>query len=243
MTKELNLENVTKLIVKDINSKGYHKVEHHTGVFLYLIKTTLSEFSSVGKGTSCICLLSSPDDLDKDESIEKYNMVEFYQVIEINTAVNSFLDRLSLLNGSNNNPCMYSDYYSKLTKNPHWNVPLSIYIKEERTLNTLSNHYDYLDLVIDNFSKLVFGEKHEFIMNSSMISAHGDKGYGYKHIWTISDIPFERGMLLYLLTYTKELDTDKSKSCQWVIDNYPKYLPMIEEAERLTLKEKFNIII
>lgn len=243
MTKELDLENVTKLIVEDVVSKGYHKVEHYTGVFLYLIKTTLSEFSVIRKNTPCICILSSPNDLDKGEDIDQYNMIEYYQVIEINTAINSFLDRLSLLNSSNNNPCMYSDYYRRLTENPYWDVPLSIYIKEERTLTTLDNHYNYLNLVIDSFSKLVFGEKYEFIMNSGMVSAHGDKGYGYHSLREEAGISKERGMLIYFLTYTKLMDDSKHKSCQWVIDNYPKYLPMIEEAEKLTLKEKFDIII
>lgn len=245
MTKELNLENVTKLIVEDIKQKGYHKVETPTGLFLYLIKTTLSEFSAIRKSTPCLCLLSSPIDLDKGEIIDNdYFMIEYYSVIDIILAVNSFLDRLSMLNGShNNNPNMYSDYYHKLTEDPHWNVPLSIYIKEERTLSTLSSHYDYLKLVIVNFSKLVFGEKHHFMMNSGMVVAHGDKGDCYKRSWEEHNIPFHRGMLMYLLTYTKVMDDEKHKSCEWVIENYPKYLPMIEEAEKLTLKEKFDIII
>lgn len=240
-----NQFNVTKLIVKDIKQKGYHKVESTKGVFLYLIKTTLSEFSSIRKNTPCLCLFSSPIDLDKGEDIDyNYRMFEYYSIIDINTAVNSFLDRLSMLNGSrNNNLNMYSDYYRKLTEDPHWNTPLSIYIKEERTLSTLNSHYDYLKLVIDNFSKLVFGEKHHLMMNSGMVVAHGDKGGCYKGSWEEHNIPFHRGMLMYLLTYTKAMDEEKHKSCEWVIDNYPKYLPMIEEAERLTLKEKFDIII
>lgn len=236
---------MTKLIVKDIKQKGYHKVESTKGVFLYLIKTTLSEFSSIRKNTPCLCLFSSPIDLDKGEDIDyNYRMIEYYSIIDINTAVNSFLDRLSMLNGSrNNNLNMYSDYYRKLTEDPHWNIPLSIYIKEERTLSTLNSHYDYLKLVIDNFSKLVFGEKHHLMMNSGMVVAHGDKGGCYKGSWEEHNIPFHRGMLMYLLTYTKAMDEEKHKSCEWVIDNYPKYLPMIEEAEKLTLKEKFDIII
>ena len=240
-----NQLNVTKLIVKDIKQKGYHKVESTKGVFLYLIKTTLSEFSSIRKNTPCLCLFSSPIDLDKGEDIDyNYRMFEYYSIIDINTAVNSFLDRLSMLNGSrNNNLNMYSDYYRKLTEDPHWNTPLSIYIKEERTLSTLNSHYDYLKLVIDNFSKLVFGEKHHLMMNSGMVVAHGDKGGCYKGSWEEHNIPFHRGMLMYLLTYTKAMDEEKHKSCEWVIDNYPKYLPMIEEAEKLTLKEKFDIII
>lgn len=244
MESKLDQFAITKLIIEDIKQKGYHKVETPTGLFLYLIKTTLSEFSTIRKNTPCLCLLSSPIDLDKGEVIDiDYFMIEYYSVIDVILAVNSFLDRLSLLNGSNNNPCMYSDYYTRLTEDPHWNVPLSIYIKEERTLSTLSSHYDYLKLVIVNFSKLVFGEKHHFMMNSGMVVAHGDKGYGYHSKWEEVGISKGRGMLIYFLTYTKLMDDDKHKSCQWVIDNYPKYLPMIEEAERLTLKEKFNIIV
>lgn len=240
-----NQLNVTKLIVKDIKQKGYHKVESTTGIFLYLIKTTLSEFSTIRENTPCLCLFSSPIDLDKGEDIDhNYRMIEYYPVIDVVIAVNSFLDRLSILNESSLiHPTMYSEYYTKLTENPHWNVPLSIYIKEERTLSTLNSHYDYLKLVIDNFSKLVFGEKHHFMMNSNMVVAHGDKGGGYSSLWGEQGIPFHRGMLIYLLTYTKAMDAEKHKSCEWVIENYPKYLPMIEEAEKLTLKEKFDIII
>lgn len=95
------------------------------------------------------------------------------------------------------------------------------------------NHYDYLDCVIEDFWKLVFNKSLNDTWNAGIITAHGDKGSGYKSDWLEAGIPYNRGMLLYLLTYTNELgDTPKYKSCQWVIDNYLKYLPKIELAEK-----------
>lgn len=95
------------------------------------------------------------------------------------------------------------------------------------------NHYDYLHLVIDDFWKLVFGKTTSEMFCGGIIGAHGDKAYGYNSEWDEAGIPFERGVLLFLLTYTKELgDTPKHLSVYWVIDNYQKYLPHIEAAEK-----------
>lgn len=96
------------------------------------------------------------------------------------------------------------------------------------------SQYDYLEVVIDEFWKRVFGKTTSEMWCGGIIGAHGDKAYGYKREWSDAGIPFNRGVLLFLLTYTKELgETPKHESCQWVIDNYPKYLPHIEAAEKL----------
>lgn len=95
------------------------------------------------------------------------------------------------------------------------------------------SHYDYLELVLNNFWKHVFGKSLRDTWNAGIIGAHGDKGYGYKRNWEKAGVPFNHGMLLFLLTYTSELgDTPKHESCQWVINNYQKYLPMILKAEK-----------
>lgn len=100
--------------------------------------------------------------------------------------------------------------------------------------NFALNHHDYLHLVIDEFWKHIFGKTTSEMWCGGIIGAHGDKAYGYRDQWKKADIPFGRGVLLYLLTYTKELgDTPKHKSCEWVINNYKKYLPHIESAEKL----------
>ena len=95
-------------------------------------------------------------------------------------------------------------------------------------------HYDYLDIILDEFWKLVFGKTANEMFCGGIVSAHGDKAYGYKHQWEEAGIPFQRGVLLFLLTYTPELgDTPKHESDEWVIRNYQKYLPHIEAAEKL----------
>ena len=59
------------------------------------------------------------------------------------------------------------------------------------------------------------------------------KAYGYKNEWAKAGINKYRGTLLFLLSYTKERgETPRHEVEQWVIDNYPKYLPMIEVAEK-----------
>ncbi len=95
------------------------------------------------------------------------------------------------------------------------------------------SHYDYMELVIEDFWKSVFNKTLSETWNAGIIGAHGDKAYGYKSRWKKEGIPFGRGVLIFLLTYTKELgERQKCESCEWVIENYPKYLPMILEAEK-----------
>jgi hypothetical protein len=50
-------------------------------------------------------------------------------------------------------------------------------------------------------------------------------------------IPFNRSALLFLLTYTKEMDREKHFSEEWVVENYDKYLPFIEQAEKEYLEK------
>lgn len=104
------------------------------------------------------------------------------------------------------------------------------------------NHYRYLDAMLEPFWKLVFDKTPDQMYCGGIIISHGDKGYGYKDTWEKAGIRYDRGMLLYLLTYTKELgDRPKHESEEWVIENYPKYLERIEMAEKSVLKEVFDI--
>ena len=105
-----------------------------------------------------------------------------------------------------------------------------------------TSHYDYCDAVIEKFWMNVFGNTPEGTNCGGIVAAHGDKAYGYKRTWEDANIPFYHGVLLFLLTYTKELgDTPKHESCDWVIRNYPKYQPLIEKSEKEVLKEFYNI--
>lgn len=92
------------------------------------------------------------------------------------------------------------------------------------------SHYDYLDDHLNLFWQKYFGIS---LSDGGLISAVSNKGYGYKRAWEETGINFNRGMLLYLLTYTDERgDWPKSKSKEWVIEFYEKYRPIIEEVER-----------
>ena len=112
-------------------------------------------------------------------------------------------------------------------------------------LQMYQSHYDYLDLILENFWLEVFGKTPSEMWCAGIVSAHGDKCYQYKHEWEDSDILFKHGTLIFLLTYTSELgDTPKHKSCEWVVENYSKYAPKIKAAEEKTvqqLREKHGV--
>lgn len=104
-----------------------------------------------------------------------------------------------------------------------------------------SNHYDYLNRMLEPFWKEVFGKTPSEMWCGGIVSAHGDKCRGYNREWEKHGINDNRGSLLFLLTYTKEFgETEKHMSDQWVIDNYKKYLPMIERAEAYVLERIFD---
>lgn len=113
-------------------------------------------------------------------------------------------------------------------------VPYASYMKEvsEKDSVHVGSHYDYLDLIIPIFFKKVFGEKVKPLYYEGLSTAHGDKCYGYKEHWADNGINFYRGTLLYMLTYTSEMDEEKWKSKEWVVKNYQKYLSLIEESEK-----------
>jgi len=94
------------------------------------------------------------------------------------------------------------------------------------------SHYDYLNDHLDLFWTKVFGKTLDECWFSGIIGAHGDKGYGYRKTWEDHGISFNRGMLLYMLTYTDEMSRPKHESDRWVIDNYEHYLHVIQEVEK-----------
>ena len=103
------------------------------------------------------------------------------------------------------------------------------------------SHYDYLDEMLNPFWMEVFGETEARMFCGGMVSAHGDKAYSYRSDWDDHGIPFHHGVLLFLLTYTKERgETPKHKSCEWVIENYARYFMKIQQAEREVLKEVYR---
>lgn len=147
-------------------------------------------------------------------------MLQRYPVTKPEEAINAFIERLLSETAD-----LGSDTY------PSWENT-NLFIELERSVD-FKNHYDYLDHVIDSFWKKVFGKTLEEMWCSGIITAHGDKAYGYKYKWSESSIPFNRGVLLYLLSYTPIFEKEKREYIgQWVIDQYQTYLPLIEEAEK-----------
>lgn len=93
------------------------------------------------------------------------------------------------------------------------------------------NHYKWLDTHLDEFWMAVFGENLKDTLCAGIVSAHGDKGYQYKNKWKNAGIPFPHGMALFMLTYTDKMDRPKYESCQWVIDNYNRYVDLLPEID------------
>lgn len=89
------------------------------------------------------------------------------------------------------------------------------------------SHYDFLDEHLDAFWKQATGKTLAESNAAGIVSAHGDKGYGYKKKWEKAGIHFYHGMMLYLLTYTDLMDRPKHESGDWVIDQYPTYRDML----------------
>lgn len=93
-------------------------------------------------------------------------------------------------------------------------------------------HYRYLDMVLPIFSKLVKFVEPSCILEPGIITAHGDKCYQYEDRWNEAGVPFNRGTLLFLMTYTAIMDMEKSKSCEWVIKNYGRFRSILDTIEK-----------
>lgn len=102
----------------------------------------------------------------------------------------------------------------------------------------MGSHYDYLDDHLEAFWLKVFGKTPTEMFCGGIVSAHGDKGYSYRRDFEKHGINFGRGMMLFLLSYSK-LDRDELiKSLEWIIDNYEYYLPMLEAAEKEVTEDR-----
>jgi len=89
------------------------------------------------------------------------------------------------------------------------------------------NHYDYLQKHLPEFFKAV-GVSWD--NNTGIISAHGDKAYGYKEKWEKAGIPFPQGVAIYLLSYctpyakeVRETSNGWVAPKDWVIDNWDRF--------------------
>jgi len=83
------------------------------------------------------------------------------------------------------------------------------------------SHYTFLDKHLDDFWQQVFGKPLSETGCAGIVSAHGDKAYAYKQDWEDAGIHFYHGVMLFMLTYTKLMDSPQHESKEWVIDQYP----------------------
>ena len=98
------------------------------------------------------------------------------------------------------------------------------------------NHYDWLEEHLKEFFENV-GVEIDY--HSGLITAHGDKCYGYEHIWTENEIPFRYGVAIYLLSYMKPF-SDEVRDTEnewvypdiWVITNYLRFLPFFPKEKK-----------
>lgn len=177
------------------------------------------------------CIVITYAEADEELSVDNDKVyhgitTEFFLKRDVNLAIGVFIEKLN-----SDNPKFITEKGKKLKDIQVYNTGLLEF----------TNHYDYLEVMLEPFWLLVFGKTPSQMMCGGIVGAHGDKGYGYRSTWEENDISYQRGMLLYLLTYTKEMTEDKCKSRDWVIDKYKHYLPMIEAAEKQILKDVYGI--
>lgn len=90
----------------------------------------------------------------------------------------------------------------------------------------------YVDLVLPRLAQILFDKPRE-----SLTDYHLDKAYQYHDKWISEGFDVRRASVIYLLTYTHYLyKTEKSKSCEFVIENYELFswvLKFIEHPLRL----------
>ena len=95
-------------------------------------------------------------------------------------------------------------------------------------MKTEISHYNWLDYNLKPFLTKI-GVNTDYY-NNGLISAHGDKCYGYSDKFEENGIHFFHGALLYLLTYispyekeVKETEKGWVDPSDWIVNNYPKY--------------------
>lgn len=87
----------------------------------------------------------------------------------------------------------------------------------------------YVDLVLPRLDMLLFDKPGE-----SLTDYHLDKAYQYHDKWVGEGLDVRRASVIYLLAYTHYLyNTEKSKSCEFVIENYELFSWVLEFTEHL----------
>lgn len=93
------------------------------------------------------------------------------------------------------------------------------------------DYFVYLNMVLPLFCDIVAKESGESVDIAVDSITIGAEAYANKADWKKHGIHFNRGILLYLLSYTLVPEVDRSERSSWVIKNYQKYLPAFQVVE------------
>lgn len=101
-------------------------------------------------------------------------------------------------------------------------------------MNKYDNHYNYLSEHLADFLRQMVPIRR--ISSRGLISAHGDKCYGYRDLWEKAGIPFHKGVAIYLLTYCRPYsqevrETEKGwvQTENWIVENKDRFLPFLPD--------------
>ena len=97
------------------------------------------------------------------------------------------------------------------------------------------SHYDYLEQHMPQFLVDVGLTRDHFC---GLLSAHGDKAYGYRRTWQEAGVHFYHGVAIYLLSYFRPFSQEVRETAngwvptdKWVIDNIVRFLPYLPPVE------------
>lgn len=213
---EIKLSDITAEQIKDLLQKEHQVIFEFKGKDILVFNHNKDHFE----------IFYGERDLDKGEFTPSYQIVtpQYFSKDRMDDAIELYLKRLHAENH------MFHDGSGEKLE--------EIMIRLSQKL-TYKSHYDYCNAILEKFWLKVFNKTPSEMWCAGIVTAHGDKCYCSKSTWHDAGIPFHHGALLYLLTYTKEMDQEKHKSEAWVIEKYPHYLPMIQAAEQEVLAEKF----
>jgi hypothetical protein len=99
------------------------------------------------------------------------------------------------------------------------------------------NHYQWLDKNLESFWIKVTGKTLDESGCAGIVSAHGDKCYGYRMAWEKAGVPFHHGVAIYFLTYIHPFSGEARETPngewvdpkKWVADNYERFKPFLNE--------------
>jgi len=224
---EIRSSNISKQNVLDLMDMFDNVVYVFDNKNTLVIERTSGEYACIGNIEHYQVFFGEHDHDDDGKECYMVCQSQYFPMNELGKATECFIARL-------------------VAEQPMRAIGTSYKLEDIKIMNggklIFESHYNYLDTVIEKFWMKVFGKTLDESWCSGIVVSHGDKCYQYKHEWNEADIAFHHGALLFLLTYTCELgDTPKHLSCQWVIDNYAKYKPIIDAVEEEVLLEKYGV--